>query len=138
MTKRKGFDKITKNVIWKKFVDRRFSDTGKEVVRRMAVEDIQKILDAEKKADERRGEAAAEAARILEQAEAEGQKLYDRLVRDAEEQAEQIRLRAAEEIRKTSEIAVDAAARDCVSVKNDAAPRLDAAAALICERIVNG
>ena len=63
MTKRKGFDKITKNVIWKKFVDRCFSDTGKEVVRRMAVEDIQKILDAEKKADERRGEAAAEAAR---------------------------------------------------------------------------
>ena len=72
LTKRTGFDKITKNVIWKKFVDRRFSDTGKEVVRRMAVEDIQKILDAEKKADERRGEAAAEAARILEQAEAEG------------------------------------------------------------------
>ena len=104
----------------------------------MDLEDIQKILDAEQKADERRSNAAAQAIQILEQAEADGQQIFDRLVRDADAAADEIRRSAEEKIRRSSEAAADAVAHDCVAVKNDAAPRLDAAAELICERIVNG
>lgn len=103
----------------------------------MEADDIRKILDAEKKAEERQSNAAAAAVRILEEAEAEGQKIYDHLVRDAEAAAAEIRRTAAEAQRQSSKAAAEAAAQDCVTIKNDAAPRLDVAAALICERIVN-
>lgn len=104
----------------------------------MAMNEIQRILDAEKAADKRLADAGAKAAQLQEKAEAEGRALYDKLMADGEARAAQINAGAEKEIAERTAKAESESDAECKAVKALGAGRVSAAADTIAKKVVMG
>ena len=116
--------------------DRRHASTVKGGMT-MAMEAIEKVTQTEQEAARLKEEAAAEARQRVLRAEKDGRVLLEQAVREARTQAARLLEQAEQEAGHQVARIRDEAAQDCSTLQQEARKRLEAAAALIVERVVN-
>ena len=103
----------------------------------MAVEAIQKVTQTEQDAKRRKEEATAESKQKVLVAQRAAQRLLEDAHSEAEAEARQMMARAEDEAVRLTQEALEQAARECEAMKQAARLRLDQAAQLIVEKVVN-
>lgn len=104
----------------------------------MSFEAITTIRDAEERAKQIRAEASAAAKTAVEAAEAEGRATIEAAQRKAQDELQVLRAKSDEKAKTDAgELAANTKNKEA-AMRTRAAARLDQAASLIVERIVNG
>ena len=101
------------------------------------MEAIRQVTQTEQEGQRLRDEAAAAARQVLVQAEREGKAGLEQARKAAGEKAKELLVEAEKQAAKSTERAIDEARQDCDELIRAARARLDKAAALIVERVVN-
>jgi V/A-type H+-transporting ATPase subunit G/H len=115
---------------------RRINLLPEEVVMFLAIEALRAVRETEASAVEMRRNARAEARQIREKAEAEGEALVTKAIREARQEAENIIVRAEAEAAKEAEPIHQEAEAASAQIRQRSKGRLPDAVSLIVERIV--
>jgi V/A-type H+-transporting ATPase subunit G/H len=103
----------------------------------MALEVIQEVTAMEAKAKERKEAAAIQSKQMLSEAQKEARQTLDQARQQAEAQTRQMMSEAEDKAAKKTRQVLEQAERDCATMKQNARSRLDQAAQLIVEKVVN-
>lgn len=104
----------------------------------MALDAIKQVTGVEEQAKARRAEAAAAAKKLVSDAEKTGRESLEQARREAEEYNRGLLRQAEQRAEEHQRAVLEQARRDCDALRKAAAQRLDAAAARIVGRVVNG
>lgn len=103
----------------------------------MSLEAIEKVAQTERDSQTRKTEAAAEAKRIVAEAEKNGRALVEQARAKAEAEGKVLLQQAEERASRVSADVLDKAKRDGQAMCQAAESKLDAAADFIVRRVVN-
>ena len=103
----------------------------------MSLEQIKRVVDAEENGDEARRKAAAEAKRLVADADADGRRAYAGAVAAANEKAKLLFEEAQRQGEAEAANIAERTRRDCDALEKAAMPNMDKAVSLILGRIVN-
>lgn len=103
----------------------------------MALEAIQAVTAAETQAKSDREVAAAQAKQLLADAQREARQTVEQARQQAQAQARQMMAQAEDKAAGLTRQVLEQASQDCEKLKQDARGRLDEAAQLIVEKVVN-
>ncbi len=101
----------------------------------MSFEAIQKVTQSEQAAQQEKADAAAQAKRIVADAQREGQRLAEQAKEQAEEQVKAMLSKAEADAAARAAQTLEANREACERMKQEARGRLEQAAGLIVERI---
>lgn len=104
----------------------------------MSFEAITTIREAEERAKQIKAEATAAAGAAVEAAQAEGKATVDAALRKAQDELQVLRTKSDEKAREDAEALASSTKNKEAAMRTRAKTRLDKAASLIVERIVNG
>ena len=103
----------------------------------MAMEAIRQVTQTEQEGQRLRDEAAAVARQTVAQAEREGKQTLENARKAAQTKGKEMLDRSEKQAAQTTAQTLDEARQDCDELLRSARARLDKAAALIVERVVN-
>lgn len=103
----------------------------------MSLEAIKKVNETEQGVQARKAEAAANAKKLVADAEKAGRERLESARAKAEADARESMARAEEKAAAHSEEILAGARKDCAALRKAARARLDKAAQLIVRRVVN-
>lgn len=103
----------------------------------MAMEELKRVTETEQLIQSRKEAAMAECRHQLVAAQKEGQRILEESRQTAEASVKEMILQAEQAAQGTTKTRLDEAAKSCETLKQSAQTRLEQAATLIAERVVN-
>lgn len=104
----------------------------------MSIEALQKVTETERSSRDRKAEAAAEAKRLVAEAERLGRQAVVQARAEAEEQVKAMLAQAEARAGETAKAEKEVNAQACETLKSNARLHLERAADLIVEKVGNG
>lgn len=103
----------------------------------MALDAIKKVTDFEQEIQNQKDSAAVSAKQRIAQAQKDSQRILEDSRRQAQAQAKAMMTEAEDQAAKSAQEVLARAQTDCDALRESARGRLEKAAALIVERVVN-